>query len=107
MTLTTIQVLQEASGFGVKLGVEPPDTLTVEPVERCPKDFVPVLKARKSALLALLRLPFVMVFSEILGEMLFFAEDEDTRAALVEAGVEPSRQGLSLSAATSQIAPPR
>jgi len=34
-------------------------------------------------------LPFVMVFSQILGETIFFCEDEDTKGALVEAGAEP------------------
>ncbi len=29
-----------------------------------------------------------MVFSEILGETIFFCEDEDTKAALIEAGAE-------------------
>src|SRR5215469_12548913 len=88
MTLTTIEVLQKAGDFGLKLGVEPPDTLTFEPVERCPKEFVPVLKAHKPALLALLKLPFVMVFSEILNETIFFCEDQATKAALVEAGAD-------------------
>jgi hypothetical protein len=86
MTLTTIEVFQKAVDFGLKLGVEPPDTLTFEPVERCRKDFVPILKSHKPALLALLRLPFVMVLSETLGETIFFCDDEDTKAALLEVG---------------------
>ena len=86
MTLTPIQVLQEASELRLTLGFEPPDTLAVKPANRCPKDFVPVLKAHKPALLALLKLPFVMVDSQILGETIFFAEDEATRGALVQAG---------------------
>jgi hypothetical protein len=36
-----------------------------------------------------LKLPFVPVFSQILQETLFFAENHGTRAALVEAGAEP------------------
>ena len=89
MTLTPIQVLQEASELRLTLGFEPPDTLAIQPANRCPKDFVPVLKAHKPALLALLKLPFVMVFSKIFGATIFFCEDDDTRAALVEAGAEP------------------
>ena len=54
-----------------------------------PERLVPVLKAHKPALRALLKLPFVMLESQILGETLFFCEDEDTRAALVEAGAAP------------------
>jgi hypothetical protein len=88
MTLAPIQVFQKASELGINLGVERPDTLTVKPAERCPKDFVPVLKENKSALLALLRLPFVMVYSEGLEQTIFFCED-DTKVRLVEAGAEP------------------
>ena len=87
MTLSTIGVLQKAVELGLKLGVELPNTLTFEPVERCPNDFVPVLKSHKPALLALLRLPFVMLYSERLGETVFFCEDDKTRDALAEAGV--------------------
>jgi hypothetical protein len=88
MTPTPIELLQQAADYGLKLGVEPPDTLTVEPARFCPAEFGEVLKAHKPALLALLKLPFVMVFSQLLGETIFFAEDEDTRAALIEAGAE-------------------
>jgi hypothetical protein len=88
-TTTTIEVFQKAGGLGLKLGFEPPDTLTVEPARFCPAEFAEVLKAHKPALLALLKLPFVMVFSQILGETVFFCEDEATKGSLVEAGAEP------------------
>jgi hypothetical protein len=86
---TTIEVFQKAAELGLKLGFEPPDTLTVEPARLCSAEFAEVLKAHKPALLALLKLPFVPVFSQILQETLFFAENHGTRAALVEAGAEP------------------
>jgi hypothetical protein len=86
MTMTPIQVLQKACDISLKLGFEPPDTLTVEPARLCSAEFAEVLKAHKPALLALLKLPFVMAFSEILGETILFCEDEDTKGALVEAG---------------------
>ena len=66
-TTTTIEVFQKAAELGLKLGFEPPDTLTVEPARLCPAEFAEVLKAHKPALLALLRLPFVIVYSESLG----------------------------------------
>jgi hypothetical protein len=88
-TTTTIEVFQKAAELGLKLGFEPPDTLTVEPARLCSAEFAEVLKAHKPALLALLKLPFVPVFSQILQETLFFAENHGTRAALVEAGAEP------------------
>ena len=34
----------------------------------------------------LLTLPFVIVYSKALGEIIFFCHDDDTKAALVEAG---------------------
>ena len=85
-TTTTIEVFQKATELGLKLGFEPPDTLTVEPARLCSAEFAQVLKAHKRALLALLQLPFVMVFSQILGETIFFCEGNDTRVALVQAG---------------------
>ena len=88
MTPTPIALLQRAADHGLELGFEPRNTLTVEPARLCSPEFATVLKTHKPALLALLRLPFVMVFSEILHETIFFCEDEDTRTALVEAGAE-------------------
>jgi hypothetical protein len=88
-TTTTIEVLQKAAELGLKLGVEPPDTLTLQPAGLCSAEFAEVLKAHKPALLALLKLPFVMVFSKTVGETIFFCEDEDTRGVLAEAGAEP------------------
>jgi hypothetical protein len=90
MTATnTVQVFQGAVELGLKLDIEPGDTLTVQPANRCSVEFANKLWEHKPELIALLRLPFVMVFSEILEETIFFCEDEDTRAALVEAGAEP------------------
>jgi hypothetical protein len=60
--------------------------LSVEPARLCSAEFAEVLKAHKPALLALLKLPFVMVFSQILEETVFFCQDEATRGALIEAG---------------------
>jgi hypothetical protein len=88
MTPTPIALLQRAADLGLKLGVEGRHTLTVEPPERCPPAFADTLKDHKWLLLDLLRLPFVMVFSEALGETIFFCQDEATKEALVEAGAE-------------------
>ena len=72
MTLSTIQVLERAADLGLKLAIAAPDRLTYQPIEKCPLDFVETLKTYKGRLLNLLRLPFVMVFSETLGETIFF-----------------------------------
>jgi len=89
MTPTTIQVLQKASELGLRLGFEPPNTLTFQLAEKCPKDFVHLLREHKPWLLVLLRQLFVMVYSKALEEIVFFCEDEDTRTMLVEACAEP------------------
>jgi hypothetical protein len=109
MTPTPVALLQQAADGGLKLGFEPPNTLTVEPARLCPAEFAEVLLAQKPALLALLRLPFVMVFSQILGETIFFCEDEATRAALVEAGDDPwsiyTKDELQVLVAQNRVAP--
>ena len=84
MTLTTIDIFRQAAERGLRLkpvGNE----LHVNPARCCP----PVLRAHKPHLLSLLQLPFVMVDSKALGTSLFFCDDEDTKAALVEAGADP------------------
>ena len=85
-TTTTIEVFQKAAELGLKLGVELPDTLTLQPASRCPAEFTDALREHKPQLLALLPLPFVMMFSESLEETVFFCDDEHTKAALIEAG---------------------
>jgi hypothetical protein len=74
-TTTPIEVFQKAAEVGLKLGVEAQDTLTLQPARLCSAEFAEVLKASKPALLALLKLPFVMVFRQILGDTIFFCED--------------------------------
>ena len=88
MTDTPISILQKAADLGLQLGLKPPGTLTVESAKPWPKDFAEMLRDYKPQLLALLRLPFVMAYSEALGETIFFCENEATKAALVEAGAD-------------------
>jgi hypothetical protein len=88
MTLTTIDIFQQAAGRGLRLKAIG-NALHVNPARCCPPDLVPVLRAHKPHLLSLLQLPFVMVDIKALGALLFFCEDEDTKGALVEAGAEP------------------
>jgi hypothetical protein len=109
MTETAISILQKAADLGLQLGSKPGDKLTVQPAERCPPDFAETLKAYKWALLPLLQLPFVMVYSQRLGETIFFCEDEDTRAALIDVGASEwsmyTRDELQTLCAQNRIAP--
>ena len=64
---------EEGGDIGLKLGIEPPDTLTFQPVDLCPPDFAEMLGAHKPALMALLKLPFVMVYPRRLRKPSFSA----------------------------------
>jgi hypothetical protein len=88
MTETPISVLKEAAERGLRLEAQP-DGLHVIPGEHCSPAFEETLRSHKPQLLALLRLPFVMVHSQTLNETIFFCEDEDTKASLIEAGAAP------------------
>ena len=83
--MSPVDVLKAAADRGLTLRING-EKLRVLPAERLSPDFAEVLKAHKPALLALLKLPFVMVYSQILEETVFFCQDEATRAALVQAG---------------------
>ena len=87
MTLAAIELQQDAAERGLKLEAHG-DDLHVIPGDRVPAEFAEVLKAHKPALLALLKLPFVMVYSQTLEETVFFCQDEATRGALIEAGAD-------------------
>jgi hypothetical protein len=108
-TAATIEVLQKAAEFDLKLGFEPPDTLTFQPANRCPVEFAITLRADKPQLLTLLRLPFVMVYSDALQETVFFCEDEATKAAFVKAGADEwsvyTKDELRVLVAQNRIAP--
>jgi hypothetical protein len=57
-TAATIEILQKAAEFGLKLGFEPPDTLKFQPANRCPVEFAITLRAHKAQLLGLLPVAF-------------------------------------------------
>jgi hypothetical protein len=109
MTDTPITILQKAADLGLQLGLKPPDKLTVESEKSWPRDFAETLRDYKPQLLSLLRLPFCMVYSEVLEENIFFCEDKDTKAALVEAGADPwsiyTKDELRILMAQNRIAP--
>jgi hypothetical protein len=55
----------------------------------CDPTFKAALRANKPALLALLRLNFVLCKSDVLKETVIFADSEETKAALVAGGADP------------------
>jgi hypothetical protein len=86
--MTAFQLVAEAGKRGLTLKPAG-DYLDVTPGRLCTRDFADKLRAHKPQLLALLQtrgISWIEVFSECIGETLFFCEDEDTKAALVDAG---------------------
>jgi len=108
-TQTPIEVFAEAAEYGLKLSFKPPFTLCVDPADCCPSDFVDTLSQHKPQLLALLQLPFVIVYSRTLDETIYFCADENTKAALVEAGASEwsiyTRAELKILCEQNRIAP--
>jgi hypothetical protein len=104
----TVPLLMQAE-LGLKIEVKDSKTLTAEPAERLTSEFADALRVHKSYLLVLLSLPFVMVHSQTLEETIFFAEDENTKATLIEAGVEEwsiyTRDELRILCEQNRIAP--
>jgi hypothetical protein len=89
MSLTTIDIFRQAAEPGLRLKAIG-HHLHVSPGRCCPPEFIERLRTHKPRLLPLLTLPFVMVDSKALGETIFFCEDEDTKAALIEADAAPA-----------------
>jgi hypothetical protein len=85
--VTPVELLLETVRHGARLSING-DKLHVEPINRLTPAFVETLRDHKTQLLALLALPFVLVDSEAVGELLFFCEDDQTRTALIEAGAQ-------------------
>jgi hypothetical protein len=88
MRRTPVSVLLEVAAIGGRMGVAgdrlrlllPPD------VDRTLED---AIRTHKAALLALLRLTFVIVRSDALRDTVIFADSEETKTALVAAGADP------------------
>jgi hypothetical protein len=108
MTETPISVLKEAATRGLRLEAQR-DGLHVNPAEDCSPAFEETLRSYKPQLLALLKLPFVMVYSKALEETVFFCEDEATKAALIEAGADEwsiyTKDELRVLVAQNRVAP--
>ena len=88
--MTTLEVLSEAHERGLILSARG-DQLAVRPNRLLSPDLSAKLREFKPALLRLVQtkgITWIEVYSERLGEDLLFCRDEDTKAALIEAGAE-------------------
>ena len=109
--MTALEVLSEAQERGLSLTARG-DQLAVAPNRLLSPDFSAKLCEFKPALLPLLRtkgITWIEVHSERLGEDLLFCDDENTKAALIEAGAEPwsiyTRNELRILVAQNRVAP--
>jgi hypothetical protein len=87
--MTAFNVLSESHQLGLTLWAKDNGKLGFKPERLCSPEFREKLSAHKPQLLGLLQtkgVTWIEVFSERIGETFFFCEDEDTKAALVEAG---------------------
>jgi hypothetical protein len=87
--VTAFDVLSESQQRGLTLWAKDNGKLGFKPERLCSPELREKLSAHKPQLLALLQtrgISWIEVFSECIGETLFFCEDEDTKAALLEAG---------------------
>jgi len=87
--MTAFDVLSESHQLGLTLWAKDNGRLGFKPERLCSPELRQKLSVHKPQLLALLRtkgITWIEVFSERLGETVFFCEDEHTKAALVEAG---------------------
>ena len=110
--MTAFDVLSECHQLGLTLWAKDNGKLGLKPERLCPPDFAEKLRAHKPQLLALLQTKgatWIEVFSERIGETLFFCKDEETRDALIEAGASEwsiyTKAELSTLCAQNRIAP--
>ena len=109
--MTTLEVISEARERGLVLTPRG-DQLGARPNRLLTPDFAHKLCEFKPALLPLLQtkgITWIEVYSERLGETIFFCEDEPTKEALVEAGAEEwriyTRDELRFLVAQNRVAP--
>src|SRR5438128_66218 len=87
--MTAFDVLSESHQRGVTVWAKDNGKLGFKPERLCSPELREKLSAHKPQLLALLQtkgITWIEVFSERIGETIFFCKDEETKAALVDAG---------------------
>ena len=87
--MTALDLIAAAGQLGLTLRAKDNGKLGFKPERLCPPEFKAKLKTHKAELLTLLQakgVTWIEVYSERIGETIFFCADEDTKAALIEAG---------------------
>ena len=86
---SSFDVLLEAVARGLTVSIRG-DRLAVKPDSALTRDLTDMLRTHKPELLQLLNLPFLVVQSEVLNDIVVFAGDHQTKEKLVAAGAEPA-----------------
>ena len=109
--MTSLEVISEAQQRGLSLRACG-DRVGARPNRLLSPDFKGKLREFKPALLPLLRtkgVTWIEIYSERLGETIFFCQDEATKETLIEAGAEPwsiyTRDELQTLVGQNRVAP--
>jgi hypothetical protein len=89
--MTALELIDEAREQGITLRAKDNSKLGFKPKRLCPPEFKDKLRTHKVELLALLQtkgVTWIEVYSRTLEANVFFCEDEETKAALIEAGAD-------------------
>ena len=110
--MTALDLIAAAGQLGLTLRAKDNGKLGFKPERLCPPEFKAKLKTHKAELLALLQakgVTWIEVHSERIGETIFFCADEDTKAALIEAGASEwsiyTKDELRVLVAQNRVAP--
>lgn len=85
---TPIQTLLAVSAIGGRLGIAGENLRMLLPAN-CPAELKAAIRQKKSELIALLRLNFLVVHSEAVNGTVLWAADESTKEALIATGASP------------------
>ena len=110
--MTALDLIAAAGQLGLTLRAKDNGKLGFKPERLCPPEFKAKLKTHKAELLTLLQakgVTWIEVYSDRIGETIFFCADEATKAALIEAGAEEwsiyTKDELRVLVAQNRVAP--
>jgi len=110
--MTALDLIAAAGQLGLTLRAKDNGKLGFKPERLCPPEFKVRLRTHKAELLTLLQakgVTWIEVYSERIGETIFFCEDEATKETLVQAGAEKwsiyTKDELRVLVAQNRVAP--
>ena len=85
---TVLETYLAVASIGGRLGIAGDKLRMLLPAD-CPPELKDAIRQKKAALLALLRLDFLIVRSDTLSATVFWTPNEETKESLVVAGTAP------------------